>query len=406
VGKVLSGQFKLRRTLLAGLSLFIILSPFDRLSLGTVAGLQVRLADATVLLIAPALAVLVFRHWRSWLLDSFAQVLVVWLAINLIGAWRSPAGALAIAKFAGVGWLAVLALSAATLSRDGAAQLYLRAAWCAALAVVVAIFLATLAMWVLGARDLSTLASFGSLPPGPYPRIRGPFMNANMACTWLLAALAVAISSGPALGLSRKQLFTLVGLGGASSALTASPGLAGLFAGLAMSRSRLPHSLRPYALVLAIGGLAVMALATTLLVRSTPAGWRVEPAPRASVWESAAETAASAFPLGSGLGTEPAKHSWTSPAGELQLLTDAHQAYLSILAQLGMPGLVAWLALLAIAFLRARHEDPWLAVGIVAAVVIPSLSGSFENARHLWVLVGMAAGSAPLMRPSSTGGRH
>ena len=65
VGKVLSGQFKLRRTLLAGLSLFIILSPFDRLSLGTVAGLQVRLADATVLLIAPALAVLVFRHWRS-----------------------------------------------------------------------------------------------------------------------------------------------------------------------------------------------------------------------------------------------------------------------------------------------------------------------------------------------------
>ena len=83
--EVLSGQFKLRRTLLAGLSLFIILSPFDRLSLGTVAGLQVRLADATVLLIAPALAVLVFRHWRSWLLDSFVQVLVAWLAINLIG---------------------------------------------------------------------------------------------------------------------------------------------------------------------------------------------------------------------------------------------------------------------------------------------------------------------------------
>ena len=396
--KVLAGQFKPPRTLLAGLSLFIILSPFDRLSLGTVAGAQVRLADATVLLIAPALAVLVFRHWRSWLLDSFVQVLVAWLAINLIGAWRSPAGALAIAKFAGVGWLAVLALSAAILFRDRAAQLYLRAAWCAALAVVVAIFLATLAMWVLGARDLSTLATFGSLPPGRYPRIRGPFMNANMACTWLLAALAVAISSGPALGLSRNQLFTLIGLGGASSALTASPGLAGLFAGLAMSRSRLPHSLRLYALVLAIGGLAVMALATTLLVRSTPAGWRVEPAPRASVWESAAETAASAFPLGNGLGTEPANHSWTSPAGELQLLTDAHQAYLSILAQLGMPGLVAWLALLAIAFLRARHEDPWLAVGIVAAVVIPSLSGSFEDARHLWVLVGMAAGSVPANR--------
>ena len=392
--QVFSEQCNLRRALLAGLSLFIILSPFDRLSLGTVAGLQVRPADATVLLIAPAIAALGLRHWRPWLLDRFVQVLVVWLAINLIGAWRSPAGALALAKFAGVGWLAVLALSATILFRDRATQLCLRATWCVALAMVVAIFLATLAMWALGAGDLPTLASFGSLPPGPYPRIRGPFMNANMACTWLLAALAVALSSGPALGLSRNQLLALVGLGGASSALTVSPGLAGLFAGLAMSRSRLPHSLRPYALVLAIGGLGVMALATTILVRSTPEGWRIEPAPRASVWKSAAETAASAFPLGSGLGSEPADHSWTSPAGEVQVLTDAHQAYLSILAQLGMPGLAAWLALLAIAFHRARHKDPWLAIGIVAAVVIPSLSGAFEDARHLWVLLGMAAGSA------------
>jgi len=149
-----------------------------------------------------------------------------------------------------------------------------------------------------------------------------------------------------------------------------------------------------------------MVLATTLLVRSTAAGWRIELAPRAWVWKSAAETVVSAFPLGAGLGTEPADYSWTSPAGETQLLTDAHQAYLSILSQLGIAGLIAWLALLTIALRRARHEDPWLATGIVAAVLVPSLSGSFEDARHLWVLIGMAAGSAPLMRPSSTGGRH
>ena len=140
-----------------------------------------------------------------------------------------------------------------------------------------------------------------------------------------------------------------------------------------------------------------MLVATTVLVRPTPAGWHIELAPRAWVWKRAAETAATAFPIGTGLGIDPADHSWTNPAGEMQRLTDAHQAYLSVLAQLGLPGLVAWLALLLIALLRARQKDPWLATGIVAAVLIPSLSGSFEDARHLWVLLGMAAGSA--LRP-------
>ena len=103
--------------------------------------------------------------------------------------------------------------------------------------------------------------------------------------------------------------------------------------------------------------------------------------------------------LGRGLGAQVTLHEWVSPTGFLQRLTDAHNIWLNIAAQHGIVGIAAFLALVVylsrrISLLRADPSPSaivklGLGLAFVTAVLYQGLSGAFEDARHLWVLVGL-----------------
>jgi O-antigen ligase len=82
----------------------------------------------------------------------------------------------------------------------------------------------------------------------------------------------------------------------------------------------------------------------------------------------------------------------------LSLLTDAHNSFLSVAAQNGIIGLAAFLFLVGLLLrrwireLRTTSFTSILAlVGLafLCSFVYQGLTGSYEDARHLWVLIGI-----------------
>jgi O-antigen ligase len=83
--------------------------------------------------------------------------------------------------------------------------------------------------------------------------------------------------------------------------------------------------------------------------------------------------------------------------GTMSLLTDAHNTFLNVAAQAGILGLIGIIAIVAVVlrkgFAKTEGSDFYilrgLAIAFVAALVYDGLTGSFEDARHLWVLMGL-----------------
>ena len=127
---------------------------------------------------------------------------------------------------------------------------------------------------------------------------------------------------------------------------------------------------------------------------------QVQPSARVLCWRDALHTASAHKWLGKGPGSEVAAVEYTTASGEQQLLTDAHNTFLSIVAQKGVPGLAAFCGLLVFVLRRPRlhtvgrpavviHAAVWIA--LVQALLYQGLGGSWEHTRHIWVLIGLAA---------------
>jgi len=125
----------------------------------------------------------------------------------------------------------------------------------------------------------------------------------------------------------------------------------------------------------------------------------VAPSGRFLAWAAAAAEFARHPLIGHGIGIHAVNVQFHAPAGNLQTLADAHNMFLNIAAQAGVIGL-AGLALLIACIVRLG--SPWgalpaglhmvrlcLSLTLLTALVYQGLSGSFEDARHLWVLLGL-----------------
>jgi O-antigen ligase len=128
-------------------------------------------------------------------------------------------------------------------------------------------------------------------------------------------------------------------------------------------------------------------------------GLHIEPTQRLLTWAGALETFSQDPLFGRGLGLGVAAVYFMPPSGQIQLLTDAHNVYLSIAGQAGILGFVSIL-LIAISITRRsllsrplcrERSVILLALGIafVSAFIYQGLVGSFEDARHLWLLMGL-----------------
>ena len=127
-------------------------------------------------------------------------------------------------------------------------------------------------------------------------------------------------------------------------------------------------------------------------------GIRIDPTQRLLAWQDGIATF-SQFPFfGNGVGMPVASVLFKSPSG-MQMLTDAHQTAISVLANGGIFTFTVFAGLVIYVLRSVRRVSIttneigairvalWLA--LFSGLFIQGFVGSFEDARHLWVLMGL-----------------
>lgn len=260
------------------------------------------------------------------------------------------------------------------------------------------------------------LSHFGSLPAGNYPRIHALFANANMMANYLNVSLLLSVFAEktgwigkiPARILQSGIFFAAV--------FTFSAGLGGMILSLGIwfwvlfkaNKNPLKARLSLTSAVI----FAVLVFCSTLISPATDntaqkfsvpfSEKKAEPSVRVLVWENALENFKE-FPItGRGTGTNAASLQYRTLSGDNQLLLDAHNVWLNVLGQTGLVGAALFILLTIYLITRCRfHFDNLdernlmllaLSSAFVGAFLYQGLSGSFEDARHLWILFGLLAG--------------
>ena len=288
-------------------------------------------------------------------------------------------------------------------------------AWLIGSGLVILLSLVGIAAFYLGFNDanqnLVLHPIFGSLPPGRYPRIEGFFNYPSLLCNYLSITAAFLVLSVSMEWLSKRIAIAF----GISllvvDAFTLTPGLGGIFlaAGIFVwtrAERRIVGRIALSAGIL-VAAVAFFAASVTLF-SNTAAGSGVPIATgeisrshRAEAWRTSFQSFLQSPILGRGIDVPVADSRFIDPSGNHQLLTDAHNTYLSVLAETGIAGFFAFTAFLICVFkslMRIRHWDSGigfaatiLLIALVDACLYQGLTGSYEDTRHLWVLFAIAA---------------
>jgi hypothetical protein len=255
---------------------------------------------------------------------------------------------------------------------------------------------------------------YGAVPVGNYPRITATFVSASMFCNYLNVSLILALVAKGLGWLEARIAWPFIIALFVCSLFTISVGLGGIFLGLGVWIWYVGNEPRRlFSRVALLGGIGMASgflLLAIFAINPYPGGTVVGnipftniplmPSGRVLVWKDAIHTFSENFLTGKGLGLPIANVIFTNTDGTLSLLTDAHNSFLSVAAQSGVSGLAA-LILISVYIVRgwARKNSTKIAtygisLAFLCSFVYQGLTGSFEEARHLWVLVGffLAAG--------------
>ncbi|MBA2378661.1 MAG: O-antigen ligase family protein [Blastocatellia bacterium] len=256
------------------------------------------------------------------------------------------------------------------------------------------------------------LHHYGSLIPGPYPRVQSTFFYPAMLCSYLTVSIIFVLVSARAQFLSRKAAAVIFALHLITLAFTITPGLGGAALGICFWAAILfrRRKVLAYASITAgiLGAIAFLIVATFSFRPSETSPYfytffdtRFDPSLRLLAWQDTLLTFIE-FPIvGKGLGLGVCHVPYTAPSGARHLFTDAHQMWLNIAGQSGMLGVLSFSVLCGWV---VKVTMPWdaghdrgsvirtgLGVAFVASFMVQGLVGSLENARHAWVLIGMIA---------------
>ena len=344
----------------------------------------------------------------AWL----AYVMVLGIACLISPHWLASAG-----KWLGVAYLALLAALALDLCSEADFARKLVLAWIAAAGVTALFSVIALLGFYLAPNQPwlpALLSHYGSLPPGPYPRVNSLFANANMLCNYLTVAICLLLAAKKLGWVGKRASNLLLVLMSLAALLTLSPGLGGLALALGLWGwwSWRDHSPALARTALVVGGFIAIAVLAGMGVNS--ASPFQAPSVRWLIWQDAWRTWQQSPWLGIGLDQGVVGIGFTAPSGDEQWLTDAHNVWLNLA---GQAGLFAVLAMAAICVLLLRHR--WApavpgndnagnlhvacAIAFISAFLYQGLAGSFEDARHLWLLMGLlAATAAHAQKPQST----
>ena len=290
--------------------------------------------------------------------------------------------------------------------------------WLAASGISAAIGTIAVACFYLGVKNFLTDIAFhyyGTLPPGNYVRIQSTFLYPSMLCNYLTVSFMMLLAARR-LGWIGKTLFIFLLLTfSITAAFTFTPGLGGLILAVAiwmwlLQREQGRAFLSKAALIVGIAAaIAFQAISTftPITLETSPyffylGGVRFDPTPRLLVWTDAFSTFLSYPFFGKGIGEQVAAVTYMVPDGRMQLATDAHNVWLSVAAQAGMLGLASLVVLVVTIVRRALPLDltndqalrTALGIAFISAFIVQGMVGSFEDARHLWVLIGLVLSPA------------
>lgn len=322
-------------------------------------------------------------------------------------------------KLAGEFYLLTLAVLAFNVVRNTTELRNVIAAWSIGTVATIAASLIGFVLFYAGykTRDENfALFQFGSLPAGNFPRLQASFYNANMACNYLSVSLVLTLIADH-FGRLKKTASKILQAGIWFAAFfTFSPGIGGMFLAQGLwnwvkFRKTEKHNAAFVSIIIGIL-MAIVFFAATIVhpdTENTDQGFRlpvvnytIEPASRALVWRQAVANIAENPLFGKGLDAEAAALYYTTLSGEPHFLSDAHNTFLSVIVQNGFVGFAAFSLL--IIFLLKRFlpfefgTNPnavirtGLGIAFISAFLYQGLAGSYENARHLWVLIGLLAG--------------
>lgn len=293
--------------------------------------------------------------------------------------------------------------------------------WLTATSLTFLASFAGLILFYLGYKSFESnifLYHFGTLPSGNYPRLQALFANANMLCNYLNVSLIFTLLAYKLNWL--KPLLARILFAGIwfAAIFTISPGLGGLMLSLGVWFSSVFYFERKTKLAssfLLIGILgSVLFFASSLISIDTPntdqdfylpfSSQKFEPSVRVLVWEGTLKTIGRVPFLGNGTGLNVTGISYTTLSGEPQFLTDAHNVWLNQFGQLGIVGFLAFSLLITFLFSKCRFYVignnvkfsilAALSCGFLGAFLYQGLNGSYEDARHLWILFGLLAAAA------------
>ena len=351
--------------------------------------------------------------------DRSFVFLALFVASLVISTIFSETPGRSVIKLAGHFYLIGIAVLSVQFSRDANFWRNAILAWLVGLSITIVAVLLGLLLFALGFNSESFnyfLFHFGSLPAGFYPRVMALFGNPNMLCTYLAASVPIVLAAKKIGWIGKFSSVVLLSGIVVATAFSISPGIGGvilssgmwmLFAGPFGPKVR-----RSIATVTVVGAIGFFAAAMVSLespnsekeFRIPGTSIVLEPSVRTFTWQSAAQTFADNPLIGKGTGTDAAYVRYQSLAGPRQLLLDAHNMWLSIAAQTGLIGITVFCILLFHLLRRCRFRKELrndmeilhlaFSCSFVGGFIYQGLTGSFEDARHVWLSIGLLCGVA------------
>jgi hypothetical protein len=255
------------------------------------------------------------------------------------------------------------------------------------------------------------LHNIGTLPPGNYPRLDLTFLFPAMLANYLSVSLMLLLI-GEHLGwFSRRTALVIAPLIVIAAFFALTPGFGGLLFGLGTWIWLLHRDRHPLGARIALITGCVMALIGVILASVTPIMHSTAPflihlpgfpplAPsvRFLAWTEALQNFAASPAVGRGWGVDTVDVNYQASGCGVGCVTDAHNTFLNVAVQSGTVGIAALGSLIwfvarpVITALRGLPTTvllAGLAIAWLSGVAVQGLVGSFEDARHLWVMFGL-----------------
>lgn len=395
--------------------LFVFSLPFMHHSV-RVGGLAAVPSDFLFLICGAAFVLALLRGETRLRWHGFFWLVAAYFAAMVLSALTAADPARSALKLATQVYLLILPVLVYNLVQSLADIRRIFTWWLMGSAVVGLVGTVTLIMFYAGvepARLSFSLHEHETLPPGDYPRLQATFLYPALLGNYLTVSLLMLLAARRIDWVGLPLFALLLILGGATAAFSLTPGLGGIALGLGLwwwlSRR---HSKPKTARLSLIGGvgaaLSFILVATVTPIIHSTAPFLIDlpgfeqpfaPSVRMLTWIESVRNFMESPLLGRGIGDTGLYVHYIGPSGTHHYLTDAHNVYLNILVQCGLVGLLALLALILrvardtrpIQFDDTASATLRLALGIawLNAFAYQGFTGSYEDARWLWVLLGL-----------------